>query len=75
MCKSEMWSILTEREAKRLMTRATNGNGSAVVCKFCDELIQIGDSFVRKRRSGHKVRTRGSVVQYYHERCWKFLLH
>jgi len=75
MCKSEMWGILTEREAKRLMTRATNGNASAVTCKFCGELIQIGDTFIRKRRSGRRVRTRATFVDYYHERCWKSLLH
>lgn len=75
MCKSEMWSILSEKEAKRLMTRATHGFGSAVVCKFCEELIQIGDTFIRKRRSGRNLHGNGTVVQYYHEKCWRRLQH
>ena len=78
MRKSEVRGILTEREAKRLMTRAANGNANPGVCEFCQNLIQIGDSFVRKCRGG-KVQRNGNlkrgVVRYYHERCWKSLLH
>jgi len=73
MAKSEMWSILTEPEAKRMMTRVKHGHsGDPLICHFCEELIQIGECFIRKRKSG-KVKT--SVVRYYHERCWKSLLH
>ncbi len=75
MAKSEMWGILSEAEAKRVMTWASHGYGTAVICNFCNELIQIGDSFIRKRRSGRKIRVNGTVVKYYHESCWKRLQH
>jgi len=73
MTKSELWSILTEAEAKRIMSRVENGSShDPMVCCFCGELIQIDDCFIRKRRSGL---FRIAVVRYYHEKCWKKLLH
>ena len=73
MTKSEVWGVLTETEAKRIMSRVVTGaSHDPMVCRVCHELIQIGDCFVRKRRSGQY---RVAIVKYYHERCWKKLLH
>jgi hypothetical protein len=67
MTNNEFWSILTEAEAKRLMSR-----GEPVLCAICDQLIQIGATFVRKRSTGRRFKTRS---RYYEESCWKKLLH
>jgi hypothetical protein len=73
MTKSELISVMTEAEAKRLMTLASrNGWCDPGFCRFCEKLIQIGDVFVRKRQSG---RLKSSVVKYYHKQCWRKLLH
>ena len=62
MTHSEQLLFLTEREAKRLMSRQI-----PVVCCRCGKLIQIDESYVRKRTSGKC----GLTIRYYHEKCWK----
>jgi hypothetical protein len=67
MTKCETYSVLDGRERKRLETR-----GLAVVCHFCLRPIVEGECFVRKRIHG---RARVRSVKYYHEECWRSLLH
>ena len=72
MTKSEVWSMLTETEAKRLMTR-----GNPILCcvheQTEDALIQIGETFIRKRKTGQYAQKQ--TVRYYHERCWLRTFH
>ena len=63
MSKGEEHSVLTEREAKRQMSR-----GQPLIChrQQCEKLIQIDDAYVRKRCSNRGI----FVMKYYHEECW-----
>jgi len=66
MTKTESLAVLTEAEAKRLMSR-----GNPVRCPRCQKLIEIDKLFVRKRRRNAK----GLHTDYYCVDCWNEMFY